>query len=70
MTRATSGAIERFGKLLRRRATHNRPFDALAALNRSVRNSLRYFQTIRSRTRPLIADCYPNPMNRTVTAGP
>jgi transposase len=62
--------IERFWKLLRRRATHNRLFDTLADLKRSVRNSLRYFQTVRSRIRSLIADCYPTPVNQTTTAGP
>jgi transposase len=46
--------IERFWKKLRRRATHNRLFDALADLKESVRNSLRYFQTIRGRLLTLI----------------
>lgn len=46
--------IERFWKLLRRRATHNRLFDTLADLKASVRNSLRYFQTMRSRVKQLI----------------
>ena len=46
--------IERFWKLLRRRATHNRLFDTLAELEASVRNSLRYFQTVRSRVKQLI----------------
>lgn len=46
--------IERFWKLLRRRATHNRLFDTLAELKASVRNSLRYFQTVRSRVKQLI----------------
>lgn len=41
--------IERFWKVLRRRATHNRLFDAIAELKASVRNSLRYFQTVRSK---------------------
>ena len=62
--------IERFWKLLRRRATHNRLFDTLADLKGSVRNSLRYFQTVRSRVRPLIANCYPTPINQTPTTGP
>lgn len=62
--------IERFWKLLRRRATHNRLFDALADLKRSVRNGVRYFQTVRSRIRSLIADCYPPPVNQTASAGP
>lgn len=46
--------IERFWKVLRRRATHNRLFETLAELKRSVRNSLRYFQTVRSRVKQLI----------------
>jgi transposase len=62
--------IERFWKVLRRRATHNRLFDTLADLKRSIRNSLRYFQTVRSRIRSLIADCYPPPRNQTLTTGP
>jgi len=41
--------IERFWKVLRRRATHNRLFEAIADLKESVRNSLRYFQTVRGR---------------------
>jgi hypothetical protein len=62
--------IERFWKSLRRRATHNRLFDTLADLRYSVRNSLRYFQTVRSRMRTLLADCYPTPVNQTPTTGP
>jgi transposase len=62
--------IERFWKLLRRRATHNRLFDTLADLKRSVRNSLSYFQTVRQRIRTLIADCYPRTTNRTPSTGP
>lgn len=46
--------IERFWKKLRRRATHNRLFDTIADLKGSVRNSLRYFQTVRSRLLTLI----------------
>jgi hypothetical protein len=46
--------IERFWKKLRRRATHNRLFDAIADLKSSVRNSLRYFQTVRSRLLTMI----------------
>jgi transposase len=62
--------IERFWKLLRRRATHNRLFDTLADLRRSIRNSLRYFQTVRARIRSLTANCYPTPGNQTPTTGP
>lgn len=46
--------IERFWKPLRRRATHNRLFDTLADLKQSIRNSLRYFQTMRDRVRSLL----------------
>ena len=46
--------IERFWKKLRRRATHNRLFDEIADLKASVRNSLRYFQTVRTRLLTLI----------------
>ena len=46
--------IERFWRVLRRRATHNRLFDTLADLKRSVRNSLCYFQTMRSRVVSLV----------------
>jgi DDE superfamily endonuclease len=46
--------IERFWKVLRRRATHNRLFDAIADLKASVRNNLRYFQTVRNRLLTLI----------------
>src|SRR5215213_404852 len=46
--------IERFWKKLRRRATHNRLFDTIKDLKRSVRNSLRYFQTVRTRLLTLI----------------
>ena len=53
--------IERFWKLLRRRATHNRLFDALGDLKRSLRNSLSYFQTVRGRLRQLLKRCYPRP---------
>ena len=46
--------IERFWKQLRRRATHNRLFDTIKDLKASVRNSLRYFQTVRQRLLTLI----------------
>ena len=46
--------IERFWKKLRRRATHNRLFDTIADLKGSVRNSLRYFQTVRGKLLTLI----------------
>ena len=46
--------VERFWKKLRRRATHNRLFETLAELKASVRNSLRYFQTVRGRVKRLL----------------
>ena len=61
--------IERFWKLLRRRATHNRLFDSLADLKRSIRASLCYFQTVRGRVRSLVAKCYTRPENQKASAG-
>jgi transposase len=58
--------IERFWKVLRRRATHNRLFDTLKDLKASLHNSLRYFHTVRSRIMSLIGDCY---ANATASAG-
>ena len=46
--------IERFWKKLRCRATHNRLFDTIRILKGSVRNSLRYFQTVRVKLLTLI----------------
>jgi len=46
--------IERFWRTLRRRATHNRLFDTITDLKASVRNSLRYFQTVRTKLLTLI----------------
>jgi transposase len=46
--------IERFWKVLRRRATHNRLFDTLADLKTSVRASLTYFQGVPKRLVRLI----------------
>ena len=48
------GPIERFWRLLRRRATHNRLFDTLADLKTSIRASLGYFQTVRARIKTLL----------------
>src|SRR4051794_4352035 len=59
--------IERLWKLLRRRATHNRLFDSMAVLKRSLRARLSYFQTVRGRVRTLIAGCYAQ--NQSVTTG-
>jgi hypothetical protein len=46
--------IERFWKKLRRRATHNRLFDGLADLKRSIRASLCYFQTVRDKVKSML----------------
>jgi transposase len=46
--------MERLWRVLRRRATHNRPSDTLGDLKRSVRNSLCYFQDVRSRVVSLV----------------
>jgi transposase len=46
--------IERFWKKLRRRATHNRLFDRLADLEKSLRASLCYFQTRRDKVKSLL----------------
>jgi hypothetical protein len=46
--------IERFWRVRRRRATHNRLFDTLTDLKRSLRNSLCYFQAVRSRVASLV----------------
>jgi hypothetical protein len=51
---ALLGLIERLWKKLRRRATHNRLFDTLADLKRSIRASLSYFQTMRDRVKTLL----------------
>jgi transposase len=61
--------IERFWKLLRRRATHNRLFDRLADLRQSIRASLSYYQTMRGRVRSLIAECYTLPAKQTASPG-
>ena len=46
--------IERFWKILRRRATHNRLFETMRAMRRSLRSSFSYFQTMRARLTSLI----------------
>jgi transposase len=46
--------IERFWKILRRRATHNRLFGTVAALKRALRHSLCYYQTLRHRVLSII----------------
>ena len=61
--------IERFWKVLRRRATHNRFFESLSDLKRSIRASLCYFQTVKRRVRGLVARSYPRPENQKASAG-
>jgi hypothetical protein len=61
--------IERFWKLLRRRATHNRLFDSLADLKRSIRASLCYYQTVRVRVGSMIAGCYTQVQDQSATTG-
>ena len=61
--------IERFWKLLRRRASHNRLFEGLSDLKRSLRASLCYFQTARRRIKSLVAGCYSHPENQKASAG-
>jgi transposase len=46
--------IERFWKVLRRRATHNRLFPTMTALKQSLRNTLCYYQTLKHRVLSLI----------------
>jgi transposase len=46
--------IERFWRVLRRRATHNRLFLTLAQLKYALRNSLCYYQTLKHRVLSLI----------------
>jgi len=41
--------IERFWRVLRRRATHNRLFARMAELRATLRNNLCYFQTMRQK---------------------
>jgi DDE superfamily endonuclease len=46
--------IERWWRVLRRRATHNRLFASMAALRGTLRNNLCYFQTMRQKVLSLI----------------
>ena len=46
--------IERFWRVLRRRATHNRLFASMAVLRTTLRNNLSYFQTMRQKVLSLI----------------
>jgi len=46
--------IERFWKVLRRRATHNRLFPTMAQLKQTLRNTLCYYQTLKHRVLSVI----------------
>ena len=46
--------IERFWRKLRRRATHNRLFETMAALRQTLRRNLCYFQTLRHKVLSLL----------------
>ena len=46
--------IERFWRVLRRRATHHRLFTRMAALRATLRNNICYFQTMRHKVLSLI----------------
>jgi hypothetical protein len=46
--------IERFWRVLRRRATHNRLFASMAVLRATLRNNICYFQTMRQKVLSLI----------------
>lgn len=46
--------IERFWKLLRRRATHNRLFENMKQLSKSLRSSFCYYQTMQGKVLSLI----------------
>jgi transposase len=46
--------IERFWKVLRRRATHNRLFPTMTQLKRTIRNNLCYYQTLKQRVLSII----------------
>jgi hypothetical protein len=46
--------IERFWRVSRRRATHNRLLTTVGALKQALRNSLCYYQTLRHRVLSVI----------------
>ena len=46
--------IERFWRVLRRRATHNRLFTSMAGVRATLRNNICYFQTLRQKVLSLI----------------
>src|SRR5207244_12379033 len=46
--------VERFWRVLRRRATHNRLFTSMASFRVTLRNNICYFQTMRHKVLSLI----------------
>ena len=46
--------IERFWRMLRRRAIHNRLFTTMAALHTTLRHNISYFQTMRQKVLSLV----------------
>jgi len=46
--------IERFWRVLRRRATHNRLFVSMTSLRSTLRNNICYFQTMRQKVLSLV----------------
>ena len=46
--------IERFWRVLRRRATHNRLFSSMAALRTTLRNNISYFHTLKHKVLSLL----------------
>ena len=61
--------IERFWKMLRRRAAHNRLFGSLAGLRGSLRSSLCYHQTMRGRVRRMVGKAYTRPADQAASPG-
>jgi hypothetical protein len=61
--------IERFGRMVRRRATPNRLFEGLGDWKRSLRASLCDFPTVRGRIKSLVAGCYSRPADQKASAG-
>ncbi|MFO0627220.1 MAG: transposase [Polyangiales bacterium] len=58
--------IERLWKLLRRRATHNRLFEALPAMCATLRDSLRYYQVMKCRILSMIRSTRRRPKSHAV----
>ena len=58
--------IERFWKILRRRATHNRLFPSLKELMKALRDSLRYYQTVTSRIKSMLGNVWSYSTNSSI----